>query len=132
MSGFGDGMIEKADGAFVYLDDHSTIVTRLTVERDGLLGRLADTEECYRSAAQRADLYGEELKSTSDELTKAREFISMVRDIAFNDEAVIYSYAPGYIVDIRDAFRAFQPAKFIAHNVDESCGQDAEAAKGGA
>lgn len=50
--------------------------TVLISERNQMVEKLADAEECYRSAAQRADLYGEALKLTSDELTKAREALA--------------------------------------------------------
>jgi hypothetical protein len=112
--------------SFAAWQARSKVVTRLTAERDGLLEKLADTEECYRSAAQRTDLYGEELKSTSDELTKARELLLHMQKYS-------NKYPTSPIVEYKKQIAEVlgsQTANFIACKVDESCGQDAEAAKG--
>lgn len=94
-------------------------VTRLTAERDGLRAEL-----CAR-AGQIGSLAGER-DAAHSELTKARELLKGAFELACRGSAI-----PRYFIDDMDKFfrEERQPATPIAHNVDESCGQDAEAAK---
>lgn len=100
-------------GFWVHAGDYNANVTRLTAERDGLL---AEVEEWKRRCQYNADT-AHDLQS---ELTKARELIEELQSPdGRRVEAVL------------DQLYAIF-ATPIAHNADESCGQDAEAAKGGA
>ena len=72
MSGWGDGMVEREDGAFVYIDDHRAFVTRLQAEIDTWKSTAETFEDFYRKTeAENAAL--------QSELTKAREELDTLR-----------------------------------------------------
>jgi hypothetical protein len=100
------------DGSFVLHDHYSRDVTRLTAERDGLENAL---DACDGDRHRLLD------KNTylQSELTKARELMA---------EASAWIKANTF--GGCDAAELWERLD-AAHNVDESCGQDAEAAKGG-
>lgn len=99
------------------------LVTRLTAERDGLKADLKAMGERYQRDlllsrerwcyGNRADTKIVELQS---ELTKARELLSRLEQFGLRTKAQGIEVR-GYL------------ATPITHNADESCGQDAEAAK---
>lgn len=99
----------------------SQLLSDRTAERDGLADELSNLRDlhseqtcvfCNDSGELRT-----KVTALQSELTKARELIEEVRK---GYEPVLSNYMAGKLL-------AFS----IAHNADESCGQDAEAAKGG-
>lgn len=114
--------------AFKEFERVKTEVTRLTAERDGLAtqcgGIYQQLEICRKQRDQR-----------QSELTKARELFNSLLD---EDEGIpaAQEASDGFVWHAlhraQDLIRAYLAATPVAHNVDESCGQDAEAAKGGA
>jgi hypothetical protein len=97
MSGWGDGMVEREDGAFVYFDDHRAHVTRLQAELSqkseafevakGMLQERVKQCTALQSAltsanadkeayAQNAIDLRNRVDALQDELTKARECIA--------------------------------------------------------
>ncbi len=98
-------------------------VTRLTAELESERCEHAETERISQQEELRANDYATQLVAAQSELTKARE---LLMDVYMQNELSIYD-------DQRiDKFLNPPTPTPIAHNVDESCEQDAEAAKGGA
>jgi hypothetical protein len=103
----------------VLAKDFDTIVTRLTAERDGLLAKLETADKAYKVVSDTALQLFEDSQRLKSELTKARELLA--RDAGVEG---ITRYS-----QLRKEIKSYL-ATSIAHNLDESCGQDAEAAKG--
>jgi hypothetical protein len=110
--GFGQKFEDDPEGNSVSYLDFKLHVTRLTAERDAFKD-------------ERNDLV-EENDVLQSELTKARELLGGML-FAFDD-----GVGKDWSAPLLDEARKFCPAVPFkgAHNADESCGQDAEAAKG--
>lgn len=106
---------------FVAHDTAMELVTRLTAERDGLLAKLETADKAYTVVVDTSLQLFEDLQRLKSEQTKARQLLARVSNNR--------NYPIGWAT--QDDVSAFL-ATPITHNVDESCGQDAEAAKGGA
>jgi hypothetical protein len=94
--------------------------TRLTAERDGLLAEVEQEKQRHRTHAAQLLIQRGQLREQRDtlqsELTKARELVR------------VFSAEESTIEQVQAAMTE-SDALFttpIAHNVDESCGQDAE------
>jgi len=151
----GYNMKPTPSGSFVLHDQYFRDFTRLTAERDGLLEAAQSMDSMISTIAkavgdetglmwqkiQRAFLV--EIPQMKSELTKARGLLRrMTTDYACCLEAgheriTALGGDCDSVEKMLDDNRDYAEARAflatpIAHNVDESCGQDAEAAKGGA
>ncbi|MCF7541858.1 hypothetical protein [Pseudomonas petrae] len=105
---------KPAGSEIIELVDHAQ-VTRLTAERDGLL---AETKRLDLKVSE----YDYAFDSQQSELTKARELVFKLANKG--------SQVPGFPSQLmREARVYLAHSTPIAHNADESCGLDAEAAK---
>ncbi|UZJ58610.1 hypothetical protein OKW98_18710 [Pseudomonas sp. KU26590] len=106
-------------------------VTRLTAEREELTSRLG-AEQSMRLAMERlADKRQAELTKARELLAKDRVAFDTCTDMAKQSSRI--AWYDEFLLPAKERLREYfdsQPATPITHNVDESCGQDAEAAKG--
>jgi len=121
-------------------------VTRLTAERDGLKADLDSERKLRRELGVRVHELKDQAKDQQSELTKARELLSKHQwewephDTHGEREGGYYCIECGAhrpeghkadcVLSIALANQSAPAANFIACNVDESCGQNAPAAKG--
>lgn len=117
IGGHGNTCTELVDRAHVIrltaeVDRWHDLCVERTTERDGLLANVKELTEHRDELKMQRDRWVRMHNNLQSELTKARECL---KDLG---------------VDWPQVSDLYQPATPIAHNVDESCGQDAEAAKG--
>lgn len=107
----------EEDGRLVRHADHLAVVTRLTAERDGLKEENLVLNRWLATARKERDL-------AQSELTKARELLTEAMGILQWGE----NGTPAVICAVNiSRYLEGKLSNPIPHNVDESCGQDAEA-----
>lgn len=110
-----------ADGYWCKHDDF----TRLTAERDGLLTNVNELTEHRDELKMQRDRWVRMHNNLQSELTKALSWLGHAKPL-------LHSGGFNLAADDIGNFLASHSATPIAHNADESCGQDAETARGGA
>ena len=118
--------------AVILLSDHRTHVTRLTAKLDGLKAEVGRLNEIRKSDIDCINEDAERREALQSELTKARELLEDSMQIITRAQHLVPDVNYSWMADAGVFINTYQcaPATPIAHNVDESSGQDAEAAKG--